>query len=161
MGDGLHTQLNALDSGCVTWDVTRDYSDPANQPVRWLAEGRDASATLDGSATPTGFGKNDGDNEITGIYVSDGDPSADGILGDEVPGPERTRKWRWFYTQQHGDNVTYEVLVRSTRRSTGTSAPLSASAHESGPGRLSARAPPSLLLRARCALLLHLRRAEG
>ncbi|HEY6653835.1 MAG TPA: hypothetical protein VI028_06880, partial [Solirubrobacterales bacterium] len=68
MGDGLHTQLNALDSA-FTWDVTRDYSDPANHPVRWLAEGRDASATLDGSATPTGFGKNDGDNEITGIYV--------------------------------------------------------------------------------------------
>ena len=22
-------------------------------------------------------------------------------------------KWRWFYTQQHGDNVTYEVLVGS------------------------------------------------
>ena len=51
MGDGLHTQLNALDSA-FTWDVTRDYSDPANHPVRWLAEGRDASATLDGSATP-------------------------------------------------------------------------------------------------------------
>ena len=28
------------------WNVNADYSNPANQPVRWLAEGRDASATL-------------------------------------------------------------------------------------------------------------------
>ena len=110
MGDGLHSQLNALDSG-YTLDVTRDYSDPANHPVRWLAEGRDASATLDGSANPTGFGKNDGDNEITGALVSDGDPGVGGILGDSVP-DQSSGRWRWFYTQQHGDNPTYEVLLR-------------------------------------------------
>jgi hypothetical protein len=108
MGDGLHTQLNALDSA-FTWDVTRDYSDPANHPVRWLAEGRDASATLDGSATPTGFGKNDGDNETTGIHVSDGDPGKNGILGEKSPNLNND-KWRWFYTEQHGDNPTYEVV---------------------------------------------------
>jgi hypothetical protein len=108
MGDGLHTQLNALDSG-YTLDVTRDYSDPANQPVRWLVQGRDPSATLDGSASPTGFGKNDGDNELTGVYVSDGDPGTGGILGAQVPNLNN-EKWRWFYTQQHGDNVTYEVI---------------------------------------------------
>jgi hypothetical protein len=107
-GDGLHSQLNALDSG-YTLDVTRDYSNPANQPVRWLAEGRDPSATLDGSASPTGFGKNDGDNEITGVYVSDGDPSVRGILGAKVP-DLADADWRWFYTQQHGDNTTWEVL---------------------------------------------------
>ena len=101
-----------------TCDVTRDYSDPANQPVRWLAEGRDASATLDGSATPTGFGKNDGDNEITGIYVSDGDPGVDGILGNEMPDLSEGQ-WRWFYTQQHGDNPTYEVLVRHNKEKHG------------------------------------------
>jgi len=56
-GDTLHGQANALDSGFV-FDVTRDYSRPGVSPVRWIAEGRDASATLD-SATPTG---NDGDN---------------------------------------------------------------------------------------------------
>jgi hypothetical protein len=117
MGDGLHTQLNALDSA-FTWDVTRDYSDPANLPVRWLAEGRDASATLDGSATPTGFGKNDGDNEITGIYVSDGDSGVDGILGNEVPDLSEGQ-WRWFYTQQHGDNPTYEVLVHHNKEKDG------------------------------------------
>ncbi len=108
MGDGLHTQLNALDSG-YTLDVTKDYSNPSIQPVRWLAEGRDPSATLDASASPVGFGVNEGDNEITGVLVSDGDPSANGILGADVPDLSDSR-WRWFYTQQHGDNNTWEVL---------------------------------------------------
>jgi hypothetical protein len=107
-GDGLHSSLNALDSG-YTLDVTKDYSNASNQPIRWLAEGRDPSATLDGSATPTGFGKNDGDNEITGVIVSDGDPSTKGILGAQVPDLGDSA-WRWFYTQQHGDNTTWEVL---------------------------------------------------
>jgi len=109
-GDTLHTQRNALDSGFVL-DVTKDYSNAANVPLRWLAEGRDASATIDSGASPSGFGKNDGDNEITGIHVSDGDPAQDGILGNKVPQPwENTTGWRVFYTQQHGDNPTYEVI---------------------------------------------------
>jgi hypothetical protein len=106
-GDGLHAQRNALDSGWV-WNVTKDYSNPPNQPLRWLAEGRDASATLD--ADNAGFGSNEGDNEITGAVVSDGDPGANGILGAESP-DLGNRKWRWFYTQQHGDNFTYEVTL--------------------------------------------------
>jgi hypothetical protein len=107
-GDGLHTSLNALDSG-YTFDLTLDYSNAANQPIRWLAEGRDPSATIDSGASPTGFGKNDGDNEITGVYVSDGDPSVNGILGAHVPNLNNSQ-WRWFYTQQHGDNPTYQVI---------------------------------------------------
>jgi hypothetical protein len=106
-GDTLHTQRNGLDSGWV-FDVGANYAKAQNQPLRWLAEGRDASATLD--AENGGFGKNDGDNEITGSLVSDGNPGVQGILGMQVPDlgePE----WRWFYTQQHGDNATYEVLV--------------------------------------------------
>jgi hypothetical protein len=107
-GDKLHAQRNALDSGFVL-DVTKDYSNAANTPVRWLAEGRDASATLD--ADNAGFGKNDQDNEITGIHVSDGDPTANGILGRKEPHPfEPNSKWRVFYTQQHGDNTTWEVV---------------------------------------------------
>jgi hypothetical protein len=106
-GDTLHSQRNGLDSGWV-WNVNSDYSNPANQPLRWLAEGRDASATLD--ADNGGFGKNDGDNEITGVFVSDGDPSAQGILGARIPEPG-TPQWRWFWTQQHGDSTTWEVLV--------------------------------------------------
>ena len=107
-GDTLHAQRNALDSGYV-WDVDKDYSKAASQPIRWLAEGRDASATLD--AANGGFGSNDGDNEITGLHVSDGDPSVDGVLGAKVPDLQNPH-WRWFYTQQHGDNRTYEVNLR-------------------------------------------------
>jgi hypothetical protein len=107
-GDTLHSQRNALDSGWV-WQVNLDYSKPQNQPLRWLAEGRDASATLD--ADNGGFGTNEGDNEITGAVVSDGDPSAEGILGARIP-ELGTPQWRWFYTQQHGDNGTYEVQVQ-------------------------------------------------
>jgi len=107
-GDTLHGQRNALDSGWV-WNVNADYSSPKNQPLRWLAEGRDASATLD--ADNAGFGSNEGDNEITGIYVSDGDPGVEGILGAKAPKLGRGHRWRWFYIQQHGDNATYEVRL--------------------------------------------------
>jgi hypothetical protein len=111
-GDTLHDQRNALDSGYLL-DVRQDYSSAANQPVRWLAEGRDTSATID--AANGGFGKNDGDNEITGLHVSEGDPGTNGILGAQVPNLADPR-WRAFYTQQHGDNVTYEVLPAVQRR---------------------------------------------
>lgn len=111
-GDTLHAQRNALDSGYVL-DLTADYGTSARRPLRWLAEGRDPSATLDAGASPTGFGKNDGDNEITGIHVSDGDPSTQGILGAKIPRPwQPDGGWRVFYTQQHGDNVTWEVVRR-------------------------------------------------
>jgi hypothetical protein len=105
-GDTLHAQRNALDSGYLL-NTGADYSDSANQPLRWLAEGRDASATID--SANGGFGKNDGDNEITGVHVSNGDPTANGILGAKVPNLDDPH-WHWFYTQQHGDNPTYEVL---------------------------------------------------
>ena len=105
-GDTLHGQRNALDSGYAL-DVDLNYANPANQPVRWIAEGRDASATIDSAFG--GFGKNDGDNELTGTYVSDGDPSVHGVLGEKKPKLWHG-DWRWFYTQQHGDNPTYEVV---------------------------------------------------
>jgi hypothetical protein len=107
-GDTLHSQRKALDSGYV-FDVTIDYSSGA-QPIRWLAEGRDPSATIDSAIG--GAGKNDGDNEITGAHVSDGDPSIHGILGAKVPSVWHDG-WRWFWTQQHGDNFTWEVLPAS------------------------------------------------
>jgi hypothetical protein len=94
-GDTLHTQRNALDSGYAL-DVELDYSKAANQPVRWLAEGRDASATVD--AANAGFGKNDQDNELTGIFVSDGDPSVHGVLGTKKPRLWHDG-WRMFYTR--------------------------------------------------------------
>jgi hypothetical protein len=105
-GDTLHKQRDALDSGYV-FDAGTDYSKPGRNPVRWLAEGRDTSATIDSDRG--GFGKNDGDNEITGAHVSNGDPGVHGILGAQTPTLFRDG-WRWFYTQQHGDNPTYEVI---------------------------------------------------
>jgi hypothetical protein len=105
-GDGLHSQANALDSA-FAFDTTVDYSNTANKPVRWLAEGRDPSATID-SGVP-GLG-NDGDNEITGLHVSDGDPTTQGVLGAKAPNLDDSQ-WRWFYTQQHGDNKTWEVTL--------------------------------------------------
>jgi hypothetical protein len=107
-GGTLHAQRKALDSGFV-FDVTKDYSHGA-QPVRWLGEGRDPSATLD--SANGGFGRNEGDNEITGAHVSNGDPGPEGILGAKAPNLfEGNGQWRFFYTQQHGDNFTWEVTA--------------------------------------------------
>ncbi|HEU5038643.1 MAG TPA: alkaline phosphatase PhoX [Nocardioides sp.] len=109
-GDSLHQQRDALDSGYL-YDLGAAKGGKgrggkkAPKPVRWLAEGRDASATFDATGGPS---YNDGDNEITGIHVSDGDPTTAGLLGAKVPNPARTT-WRTFWTQQHGDNTTWEV----------------------------------------------------
>ena len=104
-GDTLHTQRNAFDSGYL-FDLDGDYAH-GEEPVRVLAQGRDASATLD-AACGSACG-NDGDNEITGIHTSDGDPTARGVLGSVAPHLFEDG-WRLFYTRQHGDNVTYEIL---------------------------------------------------
>jgi hypothetical protein len=106
-GDSLHSQRGLLDSAYL-FDVRADYAHGA-QPVRFLAEGRDPSATIDSAFLGmTGF-QNDGDNEITGIHMSDGDASPNGILGAKRPTPFHDG-WRLFWTQQHGDNVTWEIL---------------------------------------------------
>jgi hypothetical protein len=79
-----------------------------------MAEGRDPSATIDAgfgalpSASRANF-QNEGDNEITGWITSDGDPSTWGLLGAKSFKPFRDG-YRTFFTQQHGDNVTYEVV---------------------------------------------------
>lgn len=110
-GDGFHTAHDAYDSAWL-FDVRADYSNPGNHPFRLLALGRDASATIDSAisagAPANGF-QNEGDNEITGIHISDGDPGTHGILGAQEPHPFQGG-WRVFYTQQHGDNVTWEIL---------------------------------------------------
>ena len=109
-GDLLHGQRNALDSAYL-FDTGTDYADSANKPTRFIAEGRDASATLDASYAGTAGFTNEGDNEITGIHVSDGDPGKDGILGAKKPKSLRSNgDWRAFWTQQHGDNTTWELL---------------------------------------------------
>jgi hypothetical protein len=111
-GDTLHSQRNALDSAYLI-DLTTDYSKGA-QPVRIIGEGRDPSATIDsGFLGMTGF-QNEGDNEITGFHISDGDASIRGLIGTQTPTPFK-RGWRVFFTQQHGDNITWEILSSSSR----------------------------------------------
>jgi len=109
-GDTLHTQRNGLDSAWL-FDLNTNY-DSSAQPIRILAQGRDAAATLDSFLgtlpSPPSF-RNDGDNEITGWHISNGDPTVLGLLGSKIPKPFQAG-WRMFYTQQHGDNITWEVL---------------------------------------------------
>jgi hypothetical protein len=108
MGDALHAQINALDSAFL-FDTDGDYAHGA-QPVKILAEGRDPSATIDSGLLALGAGfQNEGDNEITGIHESNGDPTASGLLGAANPKPF-SHGWRLFFTHQHGDNVTSEII---------------------------------------------------
>ncbi|HEY6422402.1 MAG TPA: phosphatase, partial [Pseudonocardiaceae bacterium] len=106
-GDTLHTQRNTLDSGYL-FDVTQSYAD-GRQPLRFLAEGRDPSATLDSGFSGLAGFQNDGDNEITGIHISNGDAGIEGILGAQRPRPFRD-DWRVFFNQQHGDNTSWEIV---------------------------------------------------
>ncbi|WP_051973159.1 hypothetical protein [Cryobacterium sp. MLB-32] len=112
-GDALHAQRDALDSGYTLDLSAKNKKGP--EAVRWLAEGRDASATYDHNTSP---GYNDGDNEITGIHVSNGDPTIAGILGTQLP-QLMTGDWRTFWTQQHGDNVTWELHTSAAADSHG------------------------------------------
>ncbi|MEV0400045.1 alkaline phosphatase PhoX [Actinoallomurus sp. NPDC050550] len=106
-GDSLHTQRGLLDSAYL-FGLNADYA-KGRQPVRFLAEGRDPSATVDSALSAQGNGfQNDGDNEITGIHTSDGDPTVAGLLGVKNPHPFHG-DWRIFWTQQHGDNTTWEI----------------------------------------------------
>jgi hypothetical protein len=110
-GDTLHTQRNAFDS---LWAIRTDvnYGAPsAPAPKRVLYVGRDASATIDSGFSGMDGYQNEGDNEVTGIHVSDGDPSIAGLLGAKVPHPWVTGSpWRVFFTAQHGDNDTWELI---------------------------------------------------
>jgi hypothetical protein len=87
-GDTLHTQLNTLDS---VWAFNLNNG----KALRFIALGRDATSIAHGE-----------DNEPTGVYVSSGSDRADGLLGTE----ESLDGARGFFTQQHGDNNTYEFF---------------------------------------------------
>ncbi len=109
-GDTMHSQRRAYDSAYVV-DLTADYSKPGTEPDRLFAIGRDPLATMDtliGASGAEGF-QNEGDNEITGIHVSDGDATEAGLIGTKEPTPFHGG-WRVFYTQQHGENTTWEVM---------------------------------------------------
>ncbi|MDR3474195.1 MAG: DUF839 domain-containing protein [Devosia sp.] len=108
-GDKLHQQRNAFDQAFAV-DVTADYSTAS--PTRFLAQARDDLATLDESFQGKDGFQNDGDNEITGIHVSNGDATVAGLIGTTAPTPF-ANGWRVFYTRQHGRNITFEILKSS------------------------------------------------
>lgn len=103
-GDNLHKQLNKLDS---IWGFNV-ASKPHETPVRFVALGRDSASTADAhllDASTPGF-QNEGDNESTGLHVSDGSASIFGLVGTE----ESEDGARTFFTQQHGLNTVFEVI---------------------------------------------------
>jgi hypothetical protein len=102
-GDGLHKQLNALDS---VWAF--DTFGPP-EPRRFIALGRDSASAADAALLDAGTPgyQNEGDNEPTGLHVSDGNASIGGIVG-RAPSPHA----RWFITQQHGLNQVFEIVRR-------------------------------------------------
>jgi hypothetical protein len=112
-GDTLHQQANALDS-LWSFDITKPLDKINADAQRLEAQGRDPEATGDVALreiAPTRT-HNDGDNELTGIHVSDGSTSPDGILGSDLPGNAGGwSPWRIFVTGQHGANITYEILA--------------------------------------------------
>ena len=94
-GDGLHAQLNTLDS-VWAFRVCRDDDDRRRPwgPRRLIALGRDAASLAGGE-----------DNEPTGLHVSDGDASVRELVGRKI----ETDETRWFVTQQHGFNQVFEI----------------------------------------------------
>jgi hypothetical protein len=102
-GDTLHKQLNRLDS---VWSYNVTGTNP--KPQRFLALGRDRASAIDANyldANTPGY-QNDGDNEPTGLHVSQGSTSPEELLGKQA----QFKKARWFITQQHGENTVYEIL---------------------------------------------------
>jgi hypothetical protein len=88
-GDGLHNQINTLDS---VWAFDARF--PGLAPKRLVAVGEDSIAV------------NTGDNEATGIYVGNGDSSTQKMLGTI----ENLDRARIFFTQQHGENNVFELV---------------------------------------------------
>jgi hypothetical protein len=119
-GETLHQQANALDS-LWSYDISRSLSQINADAKRLIAQGRDPEATGDIAikepAPPTPLTHNDGDNELTGIHVSDGSTSPSGILGAELPvNAGGSSPWRIFVTGQHGANITYEIIATSDKK---------------------------------------------
>ena len=94
-GDTLHTQLNTLDS-VWAFNVNNGKS------IRFIALGRDATSIVHGE-----------DNEPTGVYVSNGSNQKAGLQGTEE---SLDGAVRGFFTQQHGDNNTFEFSFAHRER---------------------------------------------
>src|SRR5262245_35052769 len=94
-GDTLHDQLNKLDS---VWAYRLQNGNPAGTTVsRFIALGQDSLAGVIGQE----------DNEPTGLHMSEGDSTINGLIGTRE---FRTDRVRLFFTQQHGENNLFEVF---------------------------------------------------
>ena len=108
-GDGLHTQLNKLDSVWafrVGGDDDDADDDDVPRAARFIALGRDPASEQDSLLLGTPGFQNDGDNEPTGLYISNGDTSVRGLLGT----PRNLERAHWFVTQQHGLNQVWRIV---------------------------------------------------
>ncbi len=96
-GDTLHDQLGVLDS-VWSYDLTKGKNVANTDARRLVALGRDPEAAGAGAE----------DNEPTGIFVSDGGTSSANLLGARDPATQTGV--RTFFTEQHGENHTYETV---------------------------------------------------
>jgi hypothetical protein len=96
-GDSLHDQLNRLDS---VWAYKLNRQHPERSIVaRFIALGLDNLAGVPGEE----------DNEPTGVHMSEGDSTINGLIGTREFKKDRARL---FFTQQHGENNLFEVFPR-------------------------------------------------
>src|SRR5262245_14771761 len=94
-GDTLHDQLNRLDS---VWAYKLVNGNPAGTTVsRFIALGQDSVAGMLGAE----------DNEPTGLHMSEGDSTINGLIGTTE---FKKGSARLFITQQHGQNNLFEVF---------------------------------------------------
>jgi hypothetical protein len=93
-GDTLHDQLNKLDS---IWAYKLNQQHPDRSiAARFVALGEDRMAPI---ATEE-------DNEPTGVHMSEGDSTIQGLIGTREFRKDRAML---FFTQQHGENNVFEV----------------------------------------------------
>src|SRR5438874_1585257 len=93
-GDTLQDQLTTLDS-IWAYKLNKQHPD-RNLVTRFVALGLDEMAT-------------DEDNEPTGLHMSEGDSSINGLIGTKT---FKTDRARLFFTQQHGENNLFEIFPR-------------------------------------------------
>jgi hypothetical protein len=96
-GDTLHDEANTLDS-IWSYDLTQDLAHANATAKRLVALGRDPEASGAGGE----------DNEPTGLLASDGSTAPNDVPGAKDPAHEHGV--RIFFTQQHGENHTYELV---------------------------------------------------
>jgi hypothetical protein len=119
-GDSLHQQANALDS-LWSFDISKSLDKINADAKRLVAQGRDPESSGDVAirepAPATPLTHNEGDNELTGVHVSDGSTGFDGILGAKSPSNAGgSSPWRIFVTGQHGANITYEIVATNAHK---------------------------------------------